>query len=63
MNVKVHIQTRCEHCDGEAYLLVGEAIDANGNFYPRYLPCGHRHGSGEQNSWINRLEFLDLLGQ
>lgn len=31
MNVKVHIQTRCEHCDGEAYILVGEAIDANGN--------------------------------
>jgi hypothetical protein len=61
MNVKVQIQTRCEHCDGEAYILVGEAIDANGNLYPRYLPCGYCQGSGEQARWVSLLEFLDLL--
>jgi len=34
---KVHILDRCEYCDGEAYVFVGEFIDADRQHYPRDL--------------------------
>lgn len=54
---KVHILDRCEFCDGEAYVFAGEAIDANGNFYSRYLPCGYCQGEGEMDRWVSLREF------
>ena len=59
MNIKV--QTRCKHCDGEVYVFACEVVDANGEHYPRYLPCGYCQGSGEQARWVGLQEFLNLL--
>ena len=61
MNIKVQIQTRCEHCDGEAYVFECEDVSAIGEHYPRYIPCNYCQGSGEVERWVNLLEFLDLL--
>ena len=58
---KVHVLNRCKHCDGEAYVYVCEAIDANGNQYPRYLPCSYCQGSGEQARWVSLTEFQTLI--
>ena len=58
---KVHILDRCEFCDGEAYVFACEVVDANGEHYPRYLPCSYCLGSGEQARWVSLQQFLDLL--
>jgi hypothetical protein len=58
---KVQILTRCEYCDGEAFLLYGEASDITGESYARYLPCPVCQGSGEHAKWINLRELADLL--
>ena len=36
--IKVHILDRCEFCDGEAYILVSEDVDARGESFDRYQP-------------------------
>jgi hypothetical protein len=66
--VKVQILTRCEACDGEAYVPVGEAISTKGEPYTRYEPCAQCQGSGNQ-LWVQAAQrispeiliaFLDL---
>ncbi len=57
--IKVQIPTRCEACDGEAYLLVGEAV--SGEVYTCYEPCPACQGSGNVVCWISLGEFLDFL--
>jgi hypothetical protein len=59
--IQVHILDRCKFCDGQAYILAGEAVDADGNHYPRYVPCAYCKGSGEMDKWISLEEFADLL--
>jgi len=59
--IKVQILTRCEHCEGQAYLPDCEDISATGEKYTRYRPCFHCNGSGKQTKWISLGEFADLL--
>lgn len=59
--VKVQILDRCEHCEGEAYLPVGEAKSYTGERYTRYEPCIQCQGSGKQARWVSLPEFADLM--
>ena len=59
--IKVHILTRCEHCDGEAYLPIGEAVSYTGEMYMRYEPCPMCQGSGNQAKWMGLRDFVELL--
>ena len=59
--IKVQILTKCKHCDGEAYLPVGESESYTGETYMRYEPCPQCQGSGKQTQWISLKEFADLL--
>jgi len=60
---KVHILTRCEHCQGQAYLPVGEAQDYQGNTYTRFAPCSSCDGTGKSGKWVELSEFARLLAQ
>ena len=59
--LKVHILTCCPHCDGQAYLPIGEAESYTGEAYLRYLPCPVCQGTGNAAKWISLREFADLL--
>ena len=61
MDIKVHVLTRCETCDGEAYLPAGEAVSHTGESYRRYEPCTACQGSGRQTRWISLEELAELL--
>ena len=61
--IKVQVLTRCEHCDGEAYLPMGEAEDCQGRKYTRHIPCPICDGSGNEPKWINLEDFAKLLAQ
>ena len=61
MEIKVHILTRCEVCDGLAYLPAEEAISYSGERYLRYEPCSSCQGSGRQTRWIPLDELASLL--
>ncbi len=50
MAVKVQILIRCEACDGEAYVPVGQVESHTGQQYTRYQPCPQCQGSGNQVS-------------
>jgi hypothetical protein len=43
--IKVHIQTVCEFCDGEAYVPIGPDVDYNGEPFIRHQPYGARGDS------------------
>jgi hypothetical protein len=36
--IKVQVLTQYEHCDGKAYLPIGEGEDIQGHIYTRYVP-------------------------
>jgi hypothetical protein len=59
--IKVQILTQCRHCQGEAYLPVGEGESYTGEAYMRYQPCPQCQGSGKQTQWVSLSEFTDLL--
>lgn len=59
--IQVQILTRCEHCDGEAYLPIGEAESYTGETYTRYLPCPVCQGEGKMAKWISLRALADLL--
>ena len=59
--IKVKILSKCEHCDGKAYLPFKEAVDFKGETYMQYLPCPKCHGSGMTGKWIILPEFQKLL--
>jgi hypothetical protein len=61
--LKVQILTRCDHCKGQAYLPVGEAVDWQGNKYIQHQPCPQCEGSGSQPRWIDLKSFATLLRQ
>ena len=60
---KVQVLTQCEHCNGEAYLPMGEAEDCQGRIYTRYDPCPMCEGSGNEPKWIDLQNFAILMQQ
>jgi len=52
---------KCEFCDGEAYLPIGEAESYAGEKYIRYEPCPQCQGSSNHAKWVSLQEFADLL--
>lgn len=60
---KVQVLTRCDHCQGQAYLPAGEAQDAQGHSYIRHIPCPMCAGSGMTAKWVSLQEFTKLLTQ
>ena len=63
MVVKIHVLLKCEHCQGQAYLFVGEAEDYQGQKYDRYKPCPRCEGSGMAAKWVALAEVRQLLEQ
>jgi hypothetical protein len=61
--IKVQVLSQCKHCNGEAYLPMGEAEDCQGHTYTRYVPCPMCEGSGNKFSWISLEDFAKLLFQ
>jgi hypothetical protein len=61
--IKVRVLSKCQHCNGEAYLPVGEEIDAKGNTYTRHRPCPICEGTGLAGEWISMADLLVLLEQ
>ena len=61
--IKVHILTKCQHCNGEAYLPVGEAERYTGEKYIRHRPCTECDGSGNRPKWVSLAEFEAILAQ
>ena len=60
---KVHILIPCSHCNGSAYLPIGETISATGEPYIRHTPCPTCEGSGMAPKWVSLQEFTALLLQ
>ena len=61
--LRVHILATCSHCNGEAYLAIGEAEDYQGHKYIRHIPCPICEGSGNEPKWIDLEDFTKLLQQ
>ena len=61
--IKVQVLTQREHCNGEAYLPLGEADDYQGHKYTRYVPCPMCDGSGNKPKLIDLDDFTKLLVQ
>jgi DnaJ-class molecular chaperone len=61
--IKVQVLTQCEHCNGAAFLPLGEAEDWQGHKYTRYVPCPKCEGSGNEPKWISLDVFATLLHQ
>jgi hypothetical protein len=59
--VKIQILTQCEQCNGQAYLLVGEAESYTGEKYVRHKPCSDCEGTAKQTKWVTLEEFVELL--
>ena len=60
---KVRILSKCQSCDGKAYLPFKEDVDYKGQKYMRYKPCPICNGSGVTAKWITLAEFKHLLEQ
>ena len=60
---KFRILSKCEYCQGKAYLPEGEAEDYLGRKYVRYKPCPRCQGSGMVAKWVTLAEFQQLLEQ
>jgi hypothetical protein len=59
--IKVKILSKCQDCDGQAYLPSVMGIDSRGVEYQRYLPYPACNGSGQAGKWITLNEFQQLL--
>lgn len=59
--LKVRILSKCQDCDGQAYLPSDMGIDSRGVEYQRYLPCPTCNGSGQPGKWISISEVQKLL--
>lgn len=60
---KFRILSKCECCQGKAYLPQGEAEDYMGRKYVRYKPCPRCQGSGMAAKWVTLTELRQLLEQ
>ena len=61
--IKIQILTKCDECNGHAYLPIGETEDFKGRKYTRYVPCSSCEGSGKACKWVSLEEFAVLLRQ
>ncbi len=61
--LKVQILAPCSHCNGKAYIPMGEAKDCNGHIFTRHVPCPYCEGSGNEPKWIDLADFAKLLQQ
>ena len=61
--LKVKVLVTCSHCNGEAYLPMGEAADCQGHKYIRHTPCPFCDGSGYESKWIDLQDFAKLMHQ
>ena len=61
--LKVQVLASCSHCNGKAYLPMGEAEDSQGHKYIRHIPCPYCEGSGNEPKWIDLADFVKLLRQ
>lgn len=59
--IKVKILSKCQDCDGQAYLPSTMGLDSRGIEYQRYLPCPTCKGSGQTGKWVTLDEFQKLL--
>ena len=60
---KFRILSKCEYCQGKAYLPEGEAEDYMGRKYIRYKPCPRCKGTGMSAKWVTLVELRQLLEQ
>jgi hypothetical protein len=60
-NIKVKILSKCQDCDGQAYLPSNMGVDSRGEEYQRYLPCPKCAGSSNTEKWITLPELQKLL--
>ena len=58
--IKVQVLTHCEHCNGEAYLPIGEAEDCQGHKYTRDAPCPMCEGSDRHSKRVSLANFDQL---
>jgi len=58
---KFRILSKCEYCQGKAYLPEGEAEDYMGRKYIRYKPCPRCKGTGMVAKWVSLVELRLLL--
>ena len=61
--LKVQVLAPCSHCNGKAFLPMGEAEDSHGNKYIRHIPCPFCEGSGNEPKWIDIQDFAKLMRQ
>jgi hypothetical protein len=61
--LKVQVLAPCSHCDGKAYVPMGEGEDHQGHKYTRYIPCPFCNGSGNEPKWIDIQDFARLMRQ
>ena len=61
--IKVRILDTCPHCNGQAYIPVGEDTDYKGEKYIRHKPCPYCEGSGMAGKWVELAEFVLLIDQ
>jgi len=61
--LKVQVLAPCSHCNGKAYLPMGEVDDCHGHKYTRHIPCLHCEGSGNEPKWIDLADFAKLMQQ
>jgi hypothetical protein len=61
--LKVQVLAPCSHCDGEAYVPMGEAEDHQGNKYTRHISCPTCEGSGNEPKRIDIQDFAKLMQQ
>jgi DnaJ-class molecular chaperone len=60
---KVRVLSKCQRCNGEAYLPIEECEDSQGKTYIRYSPCPTCEGSGNQAQWVNLEDLAKLIFQ
>ena len=63
MVIKIRVLLKCENCQGQAYLPVGDTEDYLGRKYIRYKPCPHCQGAGMVGKWADFAEVQQLLEQ
>jgi hypothetical protein len=61
--LKIQILAYCSHCNGKAYIAMGEVEDNQGRKYTRHIPCPYCEGSGNEPKWIGLADFANLLRQ
>jgi len=61
--IRVNILAACSHCDGKAYLPIGEIEDSQGHKYIRHIPCPVCQGSGNEPRWVDIHDFAKLMQQ